>query len=358
MKVRSGWGRNFLEKFYTGVKGSESDANLTPATKVSSGPVESANKSVQTAPRCSSERLSQETADSILSEKSDKQKENEVDMETAGAYSLGAEIDITNILHSMERRKRSARPMVKSSEPWAQQLEALNSRVNVARDRRNYQGVGSKKMKRTRRGRGRRTTARRATPAAKGKKHVAGEADASNQPIAASSDEAKGRAADADAAPKSDPSSVSKEQCGTDADASKLTGVPTAHVSSELKDSNGPSEISIGQAAILMDNTFLGFTKSKGAAADDLMATTDVISLYQDREKRARFGPAIIPGLDLSHGAEKFDTSTAESALASLCSLCAAPVPDPCVEFAVKVLKDETPLPAEASQVLRGSSGK
>ena len=63
----------------------------------------------------------------------------------------------------------------------------------------------------------------------------------------------------------------------------------------------------------------------------------------------------IIPGLDLSHGAEKFDTSTAESALASLC---AVSVPNPCVEFAVKVLKDETPLPAEASEVLRGSSGK
>ena len=326
------------------MKGSEADANLTPAT----------NKLVQTAPRCSSERLSQETVDSILSAKSDKQKEDEVDMETTDAHSLGAEIDITKILHSMKRRKRSARPMVKSSEPWAQQLEALNSRVTVARARRNYQGVGSKKMKRTRRGRGHRTP-RRATLTAKGKKHVGDEADASNQPIAASSDEAKGRAADADAAPKSDPSSVSKEQCGTDADASKPTGVPTAHVSSELKDSNGPSEISIEQAAILMDNTFLGFTKSKGAAADDLMATTDVISLYQDREKRARFGPAIIPGLDLSHGAEKFDTSTAESALASLC---AVSVPDPCVEFAVKVLKDETPLPAEASEVLRGSSGK
>ncbi|PAN10865.1 hypothetical protein PAHAL_2G119000 [Panicum hallii] len=354
MKVRSGWGRNFLEKFYTGgaVNDSETeDANLTPATKISSRPVELAKELVKTAPRCSSERLSQETVDSILSEKSDKQKEDEVDMETTDAYSLGAEIDIPKILHSMKRRKRSARPMVKSSEPWAQQLEALNSRLNV-RVRRNYQGVGSKKMKRTRRGRGRRTP-RRTTLTAKGKKHVGGEADASNQPIPANSDEAKGRAADADAteplsAPKSDSSSVSKEQCG----------VPTAHVSSELKDSNGPSDISMEQAAILMNTTFLGFTASKGAAADDLMATTDVISLYQDREKRAKLDPAITPGLDLNHGAEKFDTSTAESALASLCSLCAVSVPDPCVEFAVKVLKDETPLPAGASEVSRGSSSK
>ncbi|RLN35390.1 uncharacterized protein C2845_PM03G27860 [Panicum miliaceum] len=303
MKVRSGWGRNFLEKFYTGgaVKGSEPDVNLTPATKISSRHVESAKELVQTAPRCTSERLSQETVDSILSEKSDEQKEDEVGMDTTGAYSLGAEIDIPKILHSMKRRKRSDRPMVKSSEPWAQQLEALNSPKNVARARRNYQGVGSKKMKRSRRGRGCRTP-RRATLTAKGKKHSGGEADASNQPI-----------------PATEPLSA-----------------PKSDTSSELKDSNGPSEISMEQAAILMNNTFLGFTNSKGAAADDLMATTDVISLYQDREKRAKLDPAIIPGLDLSHGAEKFDTSTAESALASLCSLCAVSVPDPCVEFAVK----------------------
>nr|TKW31810.1 hypothetical protein SEVIR_2G130300v2 [Setaria viridis] len=328
MKIRNDWGMTFMAKFNTGgaVKGSEREAKQTSATKISCRPVESANKLVKAAPRCSSQRVRQETVDCILSEKSDKQKQEEWDMEITDVNSLGAKIDITKIMHSTKRGKRSARQRVKSSEPWIQQLAALKSRNVARRVRRNDRGVGSKNMKRTRRA----TKSWRVNNrAAKGKKHVGGEDDASTQSM--------GRAAQTNAIehlsrPKSDSSSAS--------------------ISSEVKGSNGPSEISLEQAAILMNNTFLGFTKSKGAVADDLMATTDVISLYQDREKRCtKFDPAIIPGLDLNNGAEKFDTLTAESALESLCSLCGVSVPDSCVEFAVKVLKNETPLPAEVSPV-------
>ncbi|OEL38335.1 hypothetical protein BAE44_0000644 [Dichanthelium oligosanthes] len=325
------------------VKDPEPDAKPTPAMKISS-PVDSSSekKLVKTATRCSSRRVRQKTIDSILSENSDKQKQEESDMETTDVYSLGANIDITKIIQSMKRGKRSARQRVKSSEPWVQQLGVLKPR-NVARVHRNDQGVGSKKMKRTRRGT---RSWRVKNRAAKGKKNAGGEGDASNPSIPANSDEAKGSADKNEikhlSVPKSDTSSVSKEP----------SRVPTDDISSEVKDSNGASEISLEQAAILMNNTFLGFTKSKGAVADDLMATTDVVSLYQDKEEFTKFDPAIIPGLDLNDGAEKFDTTTAKSAFVSLCSLCAVSVPDPCVEFAVKVLKDETPLPAaEVSEV-------
>ncbi|CAL5075656.1 unnamed protein product [Urochloa decumbens] len=349
MKIRSDWGRTFMAKFNTGgaVESSEPDEELSPDMKISSRPIESSKKWVKTAPRSSSQQVRQEIVDN--------QKQDGWDMETTDGYPLGAEIDIIKIIHSMRRRKRSARKRVKSSEPWVQQIWALTS-INVARGHRYVKGVGSKKMKRTRGGT---KSWRMNNRVAKGKKHVGVEGDASNQSIPANVEEVKGRATDTDATkhlgvPKSDTSYASKEQCGNHANeyAFKPSSVPTAYIASQVKDSNGgPSEISLEQAAILMSNTFLGFTKSRGAVADDLMETTDVISMYQDREQCTKFDPAIIPGLDLNDGAENFDTSTGQSALASLCSLCAVSVQDPCVEFAVRVLKDETPIPAEASEV-------
>ncbi|CAN6213932.1 unnamed protein product [Urochloa humidicola] len=350
MKIRSDWGRTFMAKFKTGgaVESSELDEELTPDRKISSRTMESSKKWVKTAPRSSSQRVRQDTVD--------KQKQDEWDMETTDVYSLGAKIDITKIIHSMKRRKRSAQQRVRSSKPWVQQLWTLTS-TNMARGHRYIKGVGSKKMKRTRGGTKPWSVNNRV---AKGKKHVGDEGDASNQTIPANVEEAKGRATDTNATehlsmPKTDTSSASKEQCGIHANeyAFKPSGVPVAYISSEVKDSNGgPSEISFEQAAILMNNTFLGFTKSKDAVADGLMATIDVISLYQDREQCTKFDPAIIPGLDLNDGAENFDTSTGQSALASLCSVCAVSVPDPCIEFAVRVLKDETPIPAKASEVI------
>ncbi|CAN6180033.1 unnamed protein product [Urochloa humidicola] len=349
MKIRSDWGRTFMAKFKTGgaLESSELDEELTPDRKVSSRPIESSKKWVKTAPRSSSQRVRQDTVD--------KQKQDEWDMETTDVYSLGAKTDITKIIHSMKRRKRSAQQRIRSSKSWVQQLWTLTSR-NMARGHRYVKGVGSKKMKRTR---GDTKPWSVNNTVAKGKKHVGDEGNASNQTIPANVEEAKGRATYTNATehlsmPKTDTSSASKEQCGVHANeyAFKPSGVPLAYISSEVKDSNdGPSEISFEQAAILMNNTFLDFTKSKDAVADGLMATIDVISLYQDREQCTKFDPAIIPGLDLNHGAENFDTSTGQSALASLYSLCAVSVPDPCIEFAVRVLKDETPIPAKFSEV-------
>lgn len=133
------------------MKGSEPDAILTPATEISS------NK-----------------------------KQEACDMEIADAYSISqedptAKIDITKIMHSMKRGKRSTRQRVKISAPWAHPFGFLNSsRVRGAH--RNNQGVGSKKMKRTRRG----TKSRRVnTRAAKGKKNAGGEGDSSNHFIPA-----------------------------------------------------------------------------------------------------------------------------------------------------------------------------
>jgi hypothetical protein len=145
------------------VKRSEREAKQTSATKTSSRHVESANKSVKTAPRCSSQQVRQETLDYTLSEKSDKQNQEELDVE----------IDITKIMNSMKRGKRSAQRG--SSEPWLQQLDALQF-TNVARRvRRNDRGFGSKKMKRTRRCT---NSWRVKNRVAKGKKHVGGEGDA------------------------------------------------------------------------------------------------------------------------------------------------------------------------------------
>jgi hypothetical protein len=105
----------------------------------------------------------QETLDYTLSEKSDKQNQEELDVE----------IDITKIMNSMKRGKRSAQ--WGSSEPWLQQLDALQF-TNVARRvRRNDRGFGSKKMKRTRRCT---NSWRVKNRVAKGKKHVGGEGDA------------------------------------------------------------------------------------------------------------------------------------------------------------------------------------
>lgn len=101
------------------MKGCEPDSTPTPATEISSSPVESAKKLdslVQAAPRCSSQK-----------EKSNKQKQEAWDVETGDAFSINQEdltekIDITKIMHSMKRGKCSARQRVKSSAPWAHRL--------------------------------------------------------------------------------------------------------------------------------------------------------------------------------------------------------------------------------------------
>ncbi|CAL5022498.1 unnamed protein product [Urochloa decumbens] len=167
-----------MAKFNTegAMKGSEPDAILTPARKISSRPVESAEKLdslMKTARRCSLHR-----------EKSNKQKKQAWDMENV--YSINRDdttekIDITKIMHSMKRGKRSARQRVKSSAPWAQPFGFLNS-SRVTRARRNDQAVSSKKMKRTRRG----TKPLRAnTRAANKKKNVGDDGNSSNQSIPA-----------------------------------------------------------------------------------------------------------------------------------------------------------------------------
>lgn len=90
-----------------------------------------------------------------------------------------------------------------------------------------------------------------------------------------------------------------------------------------------------------MNNIWSDFKKSKDAVSNDPMTTTDVIILYEAKENHTKFDPAIIPDLDLEDGANKFDTSTTQSALASLST---ASVLDPCIKFAIKILKDEMPL--------------
>lgn len=321
-------------------KDTEPETKLTPATKISGRPVESPKKLVNTAPtRCYSQRARQGTVDSSnLSKKLDK-KQKEWDKEIAYSHLVnqqepGAKLDITMIVQSMKRGKRSARQKRNSSVPWVELL-GFNFR-NVERARRNNLAVGSKKMKRTSRGTKSLCVNNRG---AKGKKSVGGGRDANNQSTPANLDKALDNAADTDAAEhlsvlKSDTSSKSKEQCGTDADeyASNHSGVP----------------VPVPADDTLMNNISIDFKKSKDAVADGLMTTTDVISLYEAKENHTKFDPAIIPGLDLEDGADKFDTSTSQSALASLSTVSA---PDPCIEFAVKLLKDETPLTAYVPEV-------
>ncbi|XP_066392249.1 uncharacterized protein [Miscanthus floridulus] len=341
MKIRRGWGSNFMAKFSCGgaKKDTEPEAKLTPTTKISGRPMESPKKMLNIAPtRCSSQRARQETADSSnLSKKLDKKKQEEWDKEITDGHSVnqqkpGAKLDTAMIVQSMKRGKRSARQRRKSSVPWVELL-GFNFR-NVGRTRQKDLAVGSKKMKRTRRGTKSLCVNNRG---AKGKKSVGGGRDASKQSTPANLDKAQDNAADTDAAehlsvPKSDTSSKSKEQCGTGADeyASNRSGVPV------------PADDT------LMSNISIDLKNSKDAVADGLMTTTDVISLYEAKENHTKFDPTIIPGLDLEDGADKFDTSTAQSALASLSTVSA---PDPCIEFAVKLLKDETPLTAYVPEV-------
>lgn len=318
-------------------KDTEPEAKLTAATKISGGrPVESSNKLVNAAPtRCSSQRARQETAGSgNLSEELDKKKQQEWDKETTEGHAVsqheaGAELDMTMIVQSMKRGKRSARRRRQSSA----QLLGFNVR-NMAKAGRNDQAIGSKKMKRTRRGTRSLCVHDRG---AKGKKCVGGESDASHQSTPANLVKAQDSPADTDAVehlsvPKSDTSLEPKEPCGIDADefASNQSGVPV------------PAD------GTIMTNIWTDFKESEDAVADGLMATTDVISLYEAKENHTKLDPEIIPGLDLNDGAEKFDTSTAQSALASLLPTVSAP--DPCIEFAVKLLKDETPLAAYVPQ--------
>ncbi|XP_066396054.1 uncharacterized protein [Miscanthus floridulus] len=345
MKIQRGWGRNFMAKFSCGgaKKDTEPEAKLTPATKISGRPVGSPKKLVNTAPtRCYSQRARQGTVDSSnLSKKLDKKKQEKSDKEIADGHSTNqqdprAKLDITMIVQSMKRRKRSARQRRKSSVPWVELL-GFNF-INVERARRNDLAVDSKKMKRTHRGAKSLCVKNKR---AKGKKSVGGGRDATNQSAPANLDKAQDNAADTDAAehlsvPKSDTSSKSKEQCGTDADeyASKQSGVPVP--------------VPVPANDTLMNNISIDFKKSKDAVVDGLMTTTDVISLYGAKENHTKFNPAIIPGFDLEDGADKFDTSTAQSALASLSTVS---TPDPCIEFAVKLLKDETPLTAYVPEV-------
>lgn len=322
-------------------KDTEPEAKLTAATKISGGrPVESSNKLVNAAPtRCSSQRARQETAGSSnLSEELDKKKQQEWDKETTEGHAVsqheaGAELDMTMIVQSMKRGKRSARRRRQSSA----QLLGFNVR-NMAKAGRNDQAIGSKKMKRTRRGTRSLCVHDRG---AKGKKCVRGESDASHQSTAANLDKAQDSAADTDtvehlSVPKSYTSLESNEVCGIDADefASNQSGVPV------------PDPVPAD--ATIMDTIWTDLKESEDAVADGLMATTDVISLYEAKENHTKLDPEIIPGLDLNDGAEKFDTSTAQSALASLLPTVSAP--DPCIEFAVKLLKDETPLAAYVPQ--------
>ncbi|EER96325.2 uncharacterized protein LOC110433088 [Sorghum bicolor] len=338
MKIRRGWGRNFMAKFNCGgaKKDTEPEAKLTPSTKISGRAVESPKKLVNTAPtRCSSQRARQETVDrSNLSKKLDKKRQEEWDKEIKDGHSVSqeepvAKLDITMIVQSMKRGNRSARQRRKSSVPWVELL-GFNFR-NVERGRRNDQAVGPKKMKRTHRGTKSLSVKNRV---AKGKKSVGGGRDANNKSTPANLDKAQDNAAETDAAehlsvPKSDTSSKSKEQY-----ASKQSGVLVP--------------VPVPADDTLMNNISVDFKKSKDAVADGLMTTTDVISLYEAKENHTKFDPAIIPGLDLEDGADKFDTSTAQSALASLYTVSA---PDPCIEFAVKLLKDETPLTGYVPEV-------
>jgi hypothetical protein len=135
------------------MKGSETDAILTPVTEISS------NK-----------------------------KKEVCDMEIADASSISqedptAEIDITKIVHSMKRGKRSTHQRVKISATWAHPFGFLNSSRVRGAHRSSQGGAGSKRMKRTRRG----TRSRRVnTMAAKGKMNIAGgEGDSSNHSIPA-----------------------------------------------------------------------------------------------------------------------------------------------------------------------------
>ena len=122
------------------------------------------------------------------------------------------------------------------------------------------------------------------------------------------------------------------------------------NVAAKLKVSHGADANSVVQAGVPETGTLPDIEESHGPVADAL-AKSDVQtnnSLKDRANRAAEFDSKTISGLNLDDGNFSFDLSSAESALASLYGESDR---DVCIEFAVKLLMNETPLATEAAEI-------
>jgi hypothetical protein len=123
----------------------------------------------------------------------------------------------------------------------------------------------------------------------------------------------------------------------------------------EHKVSNGTCANSVVQTIVPATDTLPDLKESKGSFADTLAKTAvqtnngfDPLKLKHRANDAAGFDSKTVSGLVLENGNVEFDLSSAESALASLYGESDR---DMCIEFAIKILMNETPLPKEAVEI-------
>ncbi|KAL6611249.1 hypothetical protein ACP70R_039177 [Stipagrostis hirtigluma subsp. patula] len=102
---------------------------------------------------------------------------------------------------------------------------------------------------------------------------------------------------------------------------------------------------SLEKTSIFMNDTLTDLKESKGVVDNFLEQKTSAICLHKAKEDNTE-----LPSTELSlgYGFSNYEVSRAESALASLYGNSER---DRSVEFAVKLLMDETPLPTEDAEV-------
>ncbi|XP_051215924.1 uncharacterized protein [Lolium perenne] len=127
------------------------------------------------------------------------------------------------------------------------------------------------------------------------------------------------------------------------------------NVAAELKVSNGTYANSVVQTIVPATDTLPHLKESNRPGADALHRTAvqtnndfDPLKLKDRANDAAGFDSKTVSGLVLENGNVEFDLSSAESALASLYGESDR---DTCIEFAVKILMNETPLPKEAVEI-------
>lgn len=121
----------------------------------------------------------------------------------------------------------------------------------------------------------------------------------------------------------------------------------------EHKVSNGTCGNSVVQTIVPATDTLPHLKDSNRPGADALHRTAvqtnnDFDPLKDRANDAAEFDSKTVSGLDLENDNVQFGLSSAESALASLYGESDR---DMCIEFAVKLLTNETPLPKEAVEI-------
>lgn len=292
-----------------------------------------------------------------------KLKENS--SEGSKAELLAIKTDIAERIDTIKRGKRSVRPRGNIPASWVP-MDGLQNFEKELSKHGNDQKVGSKKMKSTHGA----TTLCNA--------YIIEQTDVMMVDTLGEVEESIGAEANKrTGVPMTDTLDEAEDGNGSDANATEQIGVTIPNTSFEFKDSNhadanaveqmevwmvdttaevklsnGENEKNVVQAGVPTTDTLADPKESNGSIANPLeqsaLQMNDVADAQQGKANNAEFVREISSGLDLEVVDENFDLSSAESALASLYGESER---DLCIEFAVKLLMEEMPLPKEATQV-------